>query len=432
MNKITTLKDLSQIWKDRQSITTITKPEDLLTPEQIDGSSMTTNPDQKFRRARIITEADMAKYKRPNKIKEMLNYCKFRLGKLATCSKPSPMTLNVLYNYKSGKIDRIPLGYMEAIKDYRDLVDSAMTIDMRHKSNTSDKTKLETKAQKAFENWLDNLINLNVGISLYNPIYVNHIRKFKQDGIKAKLPKHVKSVLKKEQYVQILTYFMDNHTRLIHYSIPEIKVKAFLQTVGNSSKSKFENAYMTLDNIVKSSNYDDFYLPEYKKPEKVKAVSYSKAIQNKQIKDKKLSENSSYPINTKEWKNVSKGKERFRTWLNSWLGLSQDERIWKQNYAAGLYHFILEGINKRSYTYPESLRLTLHEKPYVDMLANNEIKVNMAEQTISLNNTIFRASSVLAQPIIIETNQQKDKPDSLTAFVEHLRTLGIKEFSIKF
>lgn len=114
-----------------QNITNITRLEDLLTPEQIDGSSLTINPDKKFRKSRIITDIELAKYKRPTKIKEMLNYCKFRLGDLETCAKPSPSVLNILYSYKAGKLDRISSGYLEAIKDYKELIDNAMAIDLR-------------------------------------------------------------------------------------------------------------------------------------------------------------------------------------------------------------------------------------------------------------------------------------------------------------
>lgn len=118
MDKITNLKDLPSIWKDRQSITTVTKPEDFLTEDQIDGSSMTVNPEIKHRRKRIMSQINY-KTKRPH-IAEFINACKFIAGETTKMFPISTQHLGILSLLRQGK--EPPEKYQSVINNNYDTV----------------------------------------------------------------------------------------------------------------------------------------------------------------------------------------------------------------------------------------------------------------------------------------------------------------------
>lgn len=125
---------------------------------------MTDNPDIQYRHKRVITPIKETKYKRVTKIKELINYCKFRVGEIEVCEKPSATVISILSNYKYGKLDLIPKGYLEAIESYKDLIDRAIKVDGRslkrkkvqHKPRKINSYNIakSNKASMSFEVWL--------------------------------------------------------------------------------------------------------------------------------------------------------------------------------------------------------------------------------------------------------------------------------------
>ena len=115
--KSTTLNDLPKLFKE-QNITAVTKPEDFLTEDQIDGSSMTVNPEIKHRRKRIMSQINY-KTKRPH-IAEFINACKFIAGETTKMFPISTQHLSILSLLRQGK--EPPEKYQSVINNNYDTV----------------------------------------------------------------------------------------------------------------------------------------------------------------------------------------------------------------------------------------------------------------------------------------------------------------------
>ena len=133
------------------------------TDPNVDGSAQTVNPEEKFRKKRIITPANETKYKRTTYVQEMLNYCRWKVGELETCDKPHCSALNALLNYKKGKLDKISQGYLEAIETHKELVEKANKIDGRSRINRDYLTDVSQKqintAKERLTSWLMKQLN---------------------------------------------------------------------------------------------------------------------------------------------------------------------------------------------------------------------------------------------------------------------------------
>lgn len=110
----------------------------------VNGKSMTTNPDRLYRLDRHISE--VAKWQRTAKTRELVNYCQFKCGIVPTCEKPSTQVVQILSNYKHGRLDKIPKNFQILIECHKDLVDKAVqvnsrTINKRKETHSMIKTK---------------------------------------------------------------------------------------------------------------------------------------------------------------------------------------------------------------------------------------------------------------------------------------------------
>ena len=239
MDKITNLKDLPSIWKDRQSITTVTKPEDFLTEDQIDGSSMTINPEIKHRRKRIMSQINY-KTKRPH-IAEFINACKFIAGETTKMFPISTQHLGILSLLRQGK--EPPEKYQSVINNNYDTVMLAASFKPRQikekynvqpiekETQTVTRTpnakniKTSQEAAAKLEQWL--LANMNDEIdfedkprdSRYASIvayYKNHNGK-----VPSYMPKCSKELL--DKYASSLTEFKTKKKRLVRISGEPIK-----------------------------------------------------------------------------------------------------------------------------------------------------------------------------------------------------------------
>lgn len=179
------LKNLPAVWRKKTEIAEqIEKEIDEAEEAKIDGSAMTVNPEEKFRKKRIVTPAKETKYKRVAKVQEFLNYCRFRVGELKVCEKPSSYIIKVFYNYKAGRLDKIPQGYMAAISTHKDLIDRAINVDLRSTSNinnakaTKQAVTLRNSAKENFEHWLRIQLGLDDGEKKVSVAYAQYVRRW--------------------------------------------------------------------------------------------------------------------------------------------------------------------------------------------------------------------------------------------------------------
>lgn len=174
------LRNLPAVWKKKANIAEqIEKEIDETEEVKIDGSAMTVNPEEKFRKKRIVTPAKETKYKRVAKVQDFLNYCRFRVGELEVCEKPSAYVIKVFYNYKANKLDEIPQGYMAAINTHKDLIDRAVNVDLRSTNNSKNaKVTLRNRAKANFKHWLRVQLGLDSGEKEVSVAYAAYVRRW--------------------------------------------------------------------------------------------------------------------------------------------------------------------------------------------------------------------------------------------------------------
>lgn len=136
-------KQMTSVSCTLQELPEVFKSDDPL----VNGQSMTTNPDKLYRLDRHISE--VAKWQRTAKTRELINYCQFRLGLIPSCSKPSAQVVQILSNYKTGHLDRIPKNFQILIDCHKELVDKAVQIDART-INKRKETNSMTKTNKTY------------------------------------------------------------------------------------------------------------------------------------------------------------------------------------------------------------------------------------------------------------------------------------------
>lgn len=225
--------------------------EDILSKEQIDGTSLTENPDVQYRRKRIISKP--SKWKRPNKVKEMLNYCKFKVGEIDTCSKVPASVYNVLSNYKRGRLDLIGSGYLEAINTYKDLIDRAIKIDgntlrrKENKVNTHNKhnNEVSSDASQRLIDWLYNIHSNTLLISPRNNTYTMHFTTFKNGKGDGYLPKYITEVLSTPLGRKILENYHHSNGRLVRNTIDASDALEFFKYI--KKNGPLDNAVLTKD-----------------------------------------------------------------------------------------------------------------------------------------------------------------------------------------
>lgn len=167
----------------------------LQTPKSIvDGSAFTTNPNVKYRRKRVITPSEETKRKRASFVQEFINYCKWRIGEIEICSNPHKIVKNVLTFYRTGKIEKIPAGYIEAIKCNRVLVDKAINVDKREILAKTKKLNAKLKYNEMIEN--EKSLPEKIKLTNISPTKsITHIKKDKKSS-SVKSSKNVKAVKK--------------------------------------------------------------------------------------------------------------------------------------------------------------------------------------------------------------------------------------------
>lgn len=281
---IVRLEDLAKKFNEKQ-----TKVEDVLTEDEIDGTSMTNNPNEKYRKSRVISP--VKKHRRVQDIQGFLNYCKWRIGEITEKVKPKAIFLSTLTAYKKQDFSNIGIGYQEACKDYEDLVRKAAYTDLRKKNgenfknyNEQQKAKKTIKnaknalahdnAMKQFESWLDEIATYKQAISRKHPKYSRFVQTFINVPDAAYLPKYVSDALSKKKYSYIINDYHYSKDRLVYSKGRSEDLKKFFKLTSPTAIPRLEDAYMTKDLIIKSVNYDDLplYIPTIPVDE---AISYA-------------------------------------------------------------------------------------------------------------------------------------------------------------
>ena len=239
------LKNLPAVWKKKTEIAEqIEKEIDEAEEAKTDGSAMTVNPEEKFRKKRVVTPAKEAKYKRVAKVQEFLNYCRFRIGELEVCEKPSSYVIKVFYNYKANRLDKIPQGYMAAINTHKDLVNKAVNVDLRSTSNTNNAkaakqaVTLRNRAKENFEHWLRVQLGLDNGEKKVSVAYAQYVRRWqlhKKEKVINNLADYIRAIC--EEYANKLkAYVVLPEGRLV--TCGSKKAKDYLNSKRVKHKSK--------------------------------------------------------------------------------------------------------------------------------------------------------------------------------------------------
>lgn len=243
------LKNLPAVWKKKTEVAKqIEKEIDEAEEAKIDGSAMTVNPEEKFRKKRVVTPAKETKYKRVAKVQEFLNYCRFRVGELEVCEKPSSYVIKVFYNYKANRLDKIPQGYKAAIDTHKDLIDRAVNVDLRSTSNTTNAkaakqaTTLRNRAKENFELWLRIQLGIDIGEKKVSTAYAAYVRRWqlhKKEKVINNLADYVRNIC--EEYADKLkAYVVLPAGRLVTCGSREAKEYLASKRVKPKSKEAIE------------------------------------------------------------------------------------------------------------------------------------------------------------------------------------------------
>lgn len=121
------LEDLERVCKERQLFAI---PNKEISPENIDGTNLTTNPDIKYRRKRIVSE--VKKYKKKCHSKEFLNYCEFLIDKREECPKLLGIFDKILSSIRNDNYELIPESYINIIETYSSIITKAADLKPRY------------------------------------------------------------------------------------------------------------------------------------------------------------------------------------------------------------------------------------------------------------------------------------------------------------
>lgn len=290
---IVRLKDLLKECNEQKK----TKVEDILTEDEIDGTSMTNNPNEKYRKSRVISP--VKKHRRVQDIQGFLNYCKWRIGEITEKVKPKAIFLSTLTAYKKQDFSNVGIGYQEACKDYEDLVRKAAYTDLRKKNGETFKkynqeqkanktiknpknAKAFAEAQKQFESWLSEISTFKQVISRRHPKYSRFVQTYINVPDASYLPKYVGDTLQKKAYRKILKDYQFCKNRLVFKQLKKDYLKRFFELTSPTATPVLEDAYMTIDSIIKSVNYDD--LPLFIPTVPIDGDAKEPSIESKRIK----------------------------------------------------------------------------------------------------------------------------------------------------
>lgn len=270
------LENLHDAWKSKQ------EREQL--EDEISGRNLTVNPDEKYRKARLISP--VKKYRRVTPVQDFLNYCKWRVGERSEVSKPLAVFGSVLTAVKKGDLSTVSAGYQQAYTDYKDLIDRAANVDMRSKRKQdssylikANKVKIDEHKAK-LRQALTEIINLKQGISRHIGTKAAEIARCIAKPDTKYAAGYIKEVLQEPFFKTSMANYRHYKGRLIHKDIKPADIQQFRKISSPMAEPTLEDAYLTLSNIVKSVNYSDFPLyatvtveePEKpKKPKKTKA-----------------------------------------------------------------------------------------------------------------------------------------------------------------
>lgn len=204
----------------------------------------------------------------------MLNYCKFKIGKIDTYVRPPKSVINVLSWYKHGHFDKIGPGYMQAIIAYQDLIEEAIKIDGRKDKKGVKRMKekeIEKKiknrkneqafnnAKEKFKNWLDIILYNELMISPKNKTYTMHIvtyKNYKLSKLPGYLPKYISEVLDEPKYSKILTKYYHKQGRLVRLGTTIKHLKDFFSFI--KGDDLLDSAILTRNATFKNS-IDNLY-----------------------------------------------------------------------------------------------------------------------------------------------------------------------------
>lgn len=224
----------------------------------VNGKSMTTNPDKAYRLDRHISK--VAKWKRTARTQELINYCKWRVGEIETCDKPSAAVYNVLMYYKHNRLDKISENFKILIECHKELVDKAMAIDIRKRqkgNNIMTKSKKQRKqtitqkflsqAERKLRCWAGSKTD---GTALPTQIECAAIKCFQLHGAKGYSNAYSKplltAMLKHKDLVDML--YVDTKAQTIRLKTEEQKLLNYQELYSSVTKQN------TVEKAVKSTN----------------------------------------------------------------------------------------------------------------------------------------------------------------------------------
>lgn len=408
------LKNLPAVWKKKTEIAEqIEKEIDEAEEAKIDGSAMTVNPEEKFRKKRIVTPAKETKYKRVAKVQEFLNYCRFRVGELEVCEKPSAYIIKVFYNYKANRLDKIPQGYMAAINTHKDLINRAINVDLRSTSNsknakaTKQATTLRNRAKENFEHWLRIQLGLDNGEKKASVSYAQYVRRWqlhKKEKVIKNLADYVRAIC--DEYADKLkAYVVLPEGRLVTCGSKE--AKNYLNNKRTRLKSK--EVKNKIQNVAETSKPK-----EHLATISTEVIELRKTIETLQNDNEQLALYcSSHPIKEQEMQGLRNENTKLQETVNT---LKSDLQISKSTIKDTKKQF--EALNLHfEDTIKQKDSIIFELKATIERL-QNEVTKNFDEQIEGILKTEEKVAT-----------HQNDILDVLTTM---LSIKGVKDFHITF
>lgn len=202
----------------------------------VDGTKMTINPEIKYRRKRIISEQSYTR--KPPKIAEFINACKFIAGE---SDKPFPLStqhLNILALVRNG--NTLPKNYVSVINNNIDTVIKAASLKPRQIKEMYNNKFVELKEEKVndintFNNRLEDLSKQKQYID--NPIQQKNTVKDSAVKININNIKKETNDMKESWRKQLSEEDLQQFRGYLHYRIGECECP----TIASTMKSYFSS-----------------------------------------------------------------------------------------------------------------------------------------------------------------------------------------------
>lgn len=230
----TSLKDLPKMF-NRDTEEARQRLEDIYTQDEIDGSSMTVNPDIQYRRKRILSRATHTT-KRVH-IEEFVNACRYLAGQTTRVFPLSTQHQNILSLIRNNR--EVPEKYQSVVNNNFELIQQVAQLKPKElkakytvQSNNIEQSiqeketqsmtqysgilddykrtktrKNTTNGMKRFTEWLNSWLDPNVEDKQWNYSYASALNHYAKNGaIRDTLsyPESIRLVLRKPRYLNIL------------------------------------------------------------------------------------------------------------------------------------------------------------------------------------------------------------------------------------